>query len=100
MSFCSKNISPKNLHDDDINIGSMLITDEHIEELEDLILSTRKPIRKYEAQLKEAARRVLEHPCVVISTCSLTKRVDYDAANFLVEQCLLLFTEDLFDDHS
>jgi hypothetical protein len=100
MSFWSKNISPKNLHNDDINIGSMLITDEHIEELEDVILSTRKSITKHEAQLTEAARRILEYQCVVISSFSLKKRVDYDAANFLVEQCLLLFTEDLFDGHS
>jgi hypothetical protein len=41
-----KNISSKNLHDDDINIDSMLITDEHIEELEDLIPPTRKPLTK------------------------------------------------------
>ncbi|CAF4808358.1 unnamed protein product, partial [Rotaria socialis] len=100
MSFCSKNISPKNLHDDDINIGSRLITDEHIKEIEDLIPSTRKSATKNEVQLKEAARRILENPCAVISNCSLTKRIDYDAANFLVEQCLLLFTEDLFNDHS
>ncbi|CAF3169111.1 unnamed protein product [Rotaria socialis] len=100
MSFCSKNISPKNLHDDDINIGSRLITDEHIKEIEDLIPSTRKSATKNEVQLKEAARCILENPCAVISNCSLTKRIDYDAANFLVEQCLLLFTEDLFNDHS
>ncbi|CAF2146068.1 unnamed protein product [Rotaria magnacalcarata] len=100
MSFCSKNISPKNSHDDDINIGSMLITDEHIKEIEDLIPSTRKSVTTNEVQLKEAARRILEHPCAVISNCSLTERIDYDAANFLVEQCLLLFTGDLFNDHS
>jgi hypothetical protein len=100
MSFCTKSISSKNLHDDDVNIGSMLIIDERIEELQDLIPSTRKSVTKNEAQLKEAARRILEHPCAVISSFSLKKRVDYDAANFLVEQCVLLFTEDLFDDHS
>ncbi|CAM4852357.1 unnamed protein product, partial [Rotaria magnacalcarata] len=78
----------------------MLITDEHIKEIEDLIPSTRKSVTKNEVQLKEAARRILEHPCAVISNCSLAKRIDYNAANFLVEQCLLLFTGDLFNDHS
>ena len=95
------NNNNNNNDDDDnkIKVGNMSITDDNMEEIEKLIPSVKKPVTKYQLRLNKAARRILKHPCAVISNCSLVKRIDNDAANFLVEECLLLFAEDLFNDY-
>ncbi|CAF1311818.1 unnamed protein product, partial [Rotaria magnacalcarata] len=68
---------------------------------------TRKPlpcaqrtVTDHDLHLKKVCRQLLQHPCGVISTLSLMKKIDRDAANLLVEECLSLFTDDLFEVHS
>ncbi|CAF4046711.1 unnamed protein product [Rotaria sp. Silwood2] len=118
MSFVSENVNIKQSHNDhdyakninntdnndganhNMNAENVSITDENIEEIEKFALLVGRPVTKYEIRLKEAAKRILQHTCAVISNCSLTESIDYDAANSLVEGCLLQFTEDLFADHS
>ncbi|CAF1133219.1 unnamed protein product [Rotaria sp. Silwood1] len=77
------------------------VTDVDIEELEKLLPCIKQTPTDYELLLKKACQQLLQHPCSVISTLSLVKEIDREAANLLVDECLLLFSDDLFkaDSH-
>ncbi|CAF4854420.1 unnamed protein product, partial [Rotaria sp. Silwood1] len=77
------------------------VTDVDIEELENLLPCIKQTPTDYELRLKKACQQLLQHPCSVISTLSLVKKIDREAANLLVDECLLLFSDDLFkaDSH-
>lgn len=65
----------------------------------DQFLPTEERVRSpNEIQIRQAAEHILKNSPGVISTLFLRKEIDVDAANFLVEECLLLFTDDLFED--
>ncbi|CAF4392424.1 unnamed protein product, partial [Rotaria magnacalcarata] len=79
------------------NIGG---TDADMKELENLLPCAQRTITDHELHLKKVCRQLLQHLCGAISTLSLRKKIDRDAANLLVEECLLLFTYDLFEVHT
>lgn len=94
--------SSPNPGNDDTSIISedITVTDADIEELENSLPSAKR-IRittANELRLQEAGKRLLQHPCAVIATISLKNKIDREAANFLVEECLFIFTEHLFDE--
>ena len=76
------------------------ITDLHMQQLESLLPRVRKTLTDYELRLKTACRQLLQKSTGVISMLSLIETIDRDAADFLVDECLLLFTDDLFEAHS
>ncbi|CAF3717580.1 unnamed protein product [Rotaria sordida] len=98
-STCS---SPDQVPDENhCNSENTAITDADIEELNSLLPCFKQTPTDYELRLKKACQKLLQHPCSIISTLSLVKKIDQDAANLLVDECLLLFTNDLFkaDSH-
>ncbi|CAF3628835.1 unnamed protein product [Rotaria sordida] len=99
--YVSRSSSPhKSPADNDPNSGNISVTDTDIHELENLVPYPRQAPTEYEQHLKEACQQLLRHPCGIISTLSLAKKIDTTAANLLVEQCLLLYTDDLFAAHT
>ncbi|CAF3486650.1 unnamed protein product, partial [Rotaria sp. Silwood2] len=98
-STCS---SPDQVPDENhCNSENTAITDADIEELKSLLPCSKQTSTDYELRLKKACQKLLQHPCSIISTLSLVKKIDQDAANLLVDECLLLFIDDLFkaDSH-
>jgi len=74
--------------------------DINIEELENILPRNRSTSTHHDRDLrvKQAAKYLLENCSGIISTLRLTKSIDKAAANLLVEEYLLLFTDDLFED--
>ncbi|CAF4620876.1 unnamed protein product [Rotaria sp. Silwood2] len=95
MDVHSTHCSPKSTTRD-----NTAITDANIQEIENIFLNVTRTPTEYELRLKKACQQLLQHPCSVISTLSLVKKIDRDAANCLVDDCLLLFTDNLFEAHS
>ena len=93
--------SPDSENDDTSIISEdITVTGANIEELENSLPSAKR-IRiptTNELRLQEVAKRLLQHSCAVISSISLTNKLDREAANFLVEECPFIFTEHLFDE--
>jgi hypothetical protein len=69
-----------------------------MEELEEFLPSHEQVPTDYELRIKKAAQHILENCCGIISTFSLTENIKRDAANLLVDECLLIFTNDLFEN--
>ncbi|CAF1660198.1 unnamed protein product [Rotaria magnacalcarata] len=101
MDACSACSSPDRSTNENIrNAENIGVTDADVKELENLLPCAQRTTTDHELQLKKVCRQLLQHPCGAISTLSLMKNIDRDAANLLVEECLLLFTDDLFEVHS
>ncbi|CAF2102869.1 unnamed protein product [Rotaria magnacalcarata] len=101
MDACSACSSPDRSTNENIrNAENIGVTDADMKELENLLPCAQRTITDHELHLKKVRRQVLQHPCGAISTLSLMKKFDRDAATLLVEECLLLFTNDLFEVYS
>jgi hypothetical protein len=86
--------------DSDPDSDNKEISDHDIEELEKLITSIKSssPSVGPDPRVLAAAQDILQHSCGVISLVSLTTKTKLAAANLLVDDCLLICIEDLFQD--
>ncbi|CAF3171329.1 unnamed protein product [Rotaria socialis] len=84
MNACSECSSPDRSTNENIrNAENIGVTDEDMKELENLLPCAQRTITDHELHLKKACRQLLQHPCGVVSTLSLMKKIDRDAANFV-----------------
>ena len=91
--------SPNSATGNDINDSDNDdVTDADMQELENLFPSNKRIMSPRHQRVIKAAQQLLQRPYPIISTLSLTKSIERDAANLLVDECLLLFTDDLFGD--
>ncbi|CAF2882928.1 unnamed protein product [Rotaria sp. Silwood2] len=101
MNVHSTYSSPKSATgDNNRDLDNNAVTDTNTQEIENMFLNVKQTPTEYEIRLKKACQQLLRYPCSVISTLSLVNKIDRDAANFLVDDCLLLFTDNLFEAHS
>ena len=104
MEYCpdssDKTNSNQNQNNNNTNSSDSLTVDDNIEELYSLISSKKPPPTEQEIRLKAAAKRILQCNCAVISDEFLKSKIDRHAANLLVDECLLIFAQDLFNDES
>jgi hypothetical protein len=77
----------------------MNITDADIDEIQNPTAHNKQILTRHELRVKQAARRLLQDCCGIISPICLIEKVDKAAANLLVEDCLLQYTDDLFEDY-
>ena len=73
------------MDDDFTELQQFLPTEERVQSPNDLCI-------------KQAAERILKHSAGAIPMVCLTGEADMDAANYLVEDCLLHHVDDLFED--
>jgi hypothetical protein len=90
--------SPYSLTDDDDDFKTTVVTDADIEQLENFLPPNKQNVSRHELRVKKAAKDLLLRSSGIISMVSLMKNIEIDAANFLVDQCLFLCTDDLFQD--
>ncbi|CAF2843706.1 unnamed protein product [Rotaria sp. Silwood2] len=74
------------------------ITDADIEELENMLSFKKVPSTNRDTCIFKAAQDILQNSISIISMLSLESTIKLDAANYLVEDCLLIFKENLFKD--
>jgi hypothetical protein len=99
MDTSSKNLHQQSSDNDDASDSTNEeVTEADIEELENILPFEKPPTTNNELRLFKACQEILQNSCGVISTVSLLSRTKLDAANFLVNDCLLIFIDDLFKD--
>jgi hypothetical protein len=97
----STHSSPNSVSRNDVrDSDNDVITDADMNEIENLFASNKRIISPRHQRVIKVARQLLQQPSPIISTLYLTKSIERDAANMLVEECLLLFTEDLFGEQN
>jgi hypothetical protein len=101
MNSSSNNLQQSPSDDDKMSHSTCEeITEADIEELENILPYKRKKPSPTDHELRvfKACQEILQNSCAVISTVSLTSTTEMDAANILVDDCLLVFLPDLFKD--
>src|SRR5438132_10067076 len=83
-------------NDDNDDPPIRVVTDTDLEELENFLPCYERAVSPNEKRVREVAQYLLQHFSGIISTTSLMESIEIDAANFLVDECLFLSTNDLF----
>jgi hypothetical protein len=86
------------IDDDVVSSESEMVTDADIAELESILSAGNKTVSNDELLTKKAAEDILKRSSGNISMVCVSNDIEIDAANLLVDQCLFLSTEDLFED--
>lgn len=72
--------------------------DDDFTELQQFLPTEERIQSPNELCIKQAAERILKHGSAAIALVCLMGDADMDAANYLVEDCLLQHIDDLFED--
>jgi len=72
--------------------------DRVLDDLQTLFSNTKRAPTSYERKVFETAKKLLKSKLGVFSVYELLGEYDNDAINLLVDECLFVFTDDLFKD--
>jgi hypothetical protein len=73
--------------------------DDIIKAIENWASFSKRTVSHHEQRVTKVAQDLLHRRSGIISIALLMKKIQIDAANLLVDECLFLFTDDLFGDH-
>ena len=98
MNFSSNRLNSELSVNGSVDSFDEASSDDDLKELEKKIQFKKAPPDPYDLCIFAAAKDILKTSIATIPMLSLLSKVKLDAGNCLVEECLLIFTDDLFKD--